>query len=96
VAASDRTNGIKLSFGGDTIRLHTESPDTGESDDEVSCEHEGAAIDVGVNAQYLLDELAAIQGDDVEIGTAGELDPTTLKALGDESGSVIVQMPMRL
>lgn len=96
VAASDRTGGVKLSFGGEAIKLSSESPEGGESMDEISCEYSGPGGDVGVNARYLIEALGAMESERVVIGSAGELDPLTIKAEGDESGSVAVVMPCRL
>lgn len=96
VAASDRTGGVKLSFGGEAIKLSSESPEGGESMDEIACEYSGPGGDVGVNARYLIEALGAIEGERVVVSHGGELDPMTIKAEGDESGSVSVVMPMRV
>jgi DNA polymerase-3 subunit beta len=96
VAAAERTGGVKLSLGGDTLRLSSESPDTGESEDEVSCKHEGSSVDIGVNARYLIEALASVEAEYVRLETDGELDPIKVTAEGDESGSVGVLMPMKI
>jgi DNA polymerase-3 subunit beta len=96
VAAAERTGGVKLSIGGDTLRLSSESPDTGESEDEVSCKHEGSAVDIGINARYLIEALGALEAEHVRLETSGELDPIKLTAECDESGSTGILMPMKI
>lgn len=96
VAASDRTGAVKLSFGAESIQISSESPDGGEADDEVSCKMtKGNAVAVGCNAAYLEQALGVIDADHVEIKLGEELDPMTIRADGDESGSVAVVMPCR-
>lgn len=96
VAANDRTGTVKLSFGAESIRVSSESPGGGEADDEVSCKlTKGSPVDVGVNAAYLEQALGVIDADHVEIKLGEELDPLTIRADGDESGSVAVVMPCR-
>jgi DNA polymerase-3 subunit beta len=96
VAASDRTGGVKLSFTQSTLKLSSESPEGGDGGDEIACTHDGPEVEIGVNARYLEQALGVIEGEEVVIGSSGELDPITIKAAGDTSGSVAVTMPMRV
>ena len=96
VAASDRTGGVKLSFTREALRLSSESPEGGDGGDEIACTHDGPEVEIGVNARYLEQALAVIEGEMVEIVVSGELDPLSVKAVGDESGSVAVIMPLRV
>ncbi len=98
IAASDRTGGVKLTLGSNTIRFETESPESGEGFDEVACEYTGAEVTIGFNARYFLDVLSAIDDDEIILGISGDLDPALLKP-GSESASasyVAVIMPMRI
>lgn len=97
VAASDRTGAVKLSFGAESIQISSESPDGGDADDAVPCKMtKGSAVAVGCNASYLEQALGVIDADHVEIKLGEELDPMTIRADGDDSGSVAVVMPCRL
>ncbi len=95
VAASERTGGVKLSLVPGTMRITTESPDSGEGFDEVPIEYTGPAMTVGFNAKYFLDVLGALDEDEVELGFGGELDPVVVKPVGPRQFLAVV-MPMRI
>ena len=95
VAASERTGGVKLSLASGTMRITTESPDSGEGFDEVPIEYTGPAMTVGFNAKYFLDVLGALDEDEIELGFGGELDPAVVKPAGGRNFLAVV-MPMRI
>lgn len=100
VAASDRTGGVKLTFRkAGTVSVEAESPESGEGSDEVPIEATLASdLLVGVNANYLLDALLAIDGDEVAISLGGELDPVVVKPAAVSAGGsyLAVVMPLRI
>ncbi|WP_437926687.1 DNA polymerase III subunit beta [Sorangium sp. So ce291] len=98
LAANDRTGGVKLSIAPGTLRITSESPDTGAGFDELSVDYSGPEVTIGFNAKYFLDVLAAIDDEEVILGISGELDPAVLRP-GSESNQqsyVAVIMPMRI
>jgi DNA polymerase-3 subunit beta len=95
VAASERTGGVKLSVSQGTMRISTESPDSGEGSDEVPIDYAGAPMTIGFNARYFLDVLASLDDDEVELGFGGELDPAVLRPTGHRQFLAVV-MPMRI
>ncbi|WP_437287172.1 DNA polymerase III subunit beta [Sorangium sp. So ce406] len=98
LAANDRTGGVKLSIAPGTLRITSESPDTGAGFDELSVDYGGPEVTIGFNAKYFLDVLAAIDDEEVVLGISGELDPAVLRP-GSESNQqsyVAVIMPMRI
>lgn len=95
LAASDRTGGVKVSVSGKSLTVATESPESGAGTDELSVQHTGDAVSVGVNAKYLLDILGAVSGQYVALCTEGDMDPVVVRLLDDESYLAVV-MPMRV
>ena len=98
LAASDRTGGVKLAMTAGTLRITSESPESGNGFDEVPVDYAGPDLTIGFNAKYFLDVLAAIDDDEVILGISGELDPAVLRP-GTESAEqsyVAVVMPMRI
>jgi DNA polymerase-3 subunit beta len=95
VAASERTGGVRLALVGRTMRITTESPESGEGFDEVPVEYAGPNITIGFNAKYFLDVLAALDEDDVQLGLGGELDAAVLKPVSERQFLAVV-MPMRI
>jgi DNA polymerase-3 subunit beta len=98
LAASDRTGGVKLSVAPNTLRITSESPESGNGFDELSVDYNGPELTIGFNAKYFLDVLAAVDDEEIILGVSGELDPAVLRP-GTESSEqsyVAVIMPMRI
>ncbi len=95
VAASERTGGVKLGLTKGSMRISTESPESGEGFDEVPVEYAGANMTIGFNAKYFLDVLGALDEDEVQLGLGGELDPAVVRPVGQRQFLAVV-MPMRI
>jgi DNA polymerase-3 subunit beta len=95
VAASERTGGVKLSVSKGTMRITTESPESGEGFDELPIDYAGPNMTIGFNAKYFLDVLGALDEDEVQLGLGGELDPAVVKPVGARQFLAVV-MPMRI
>jgi DNA polymerase-3 subunit beta len=95
VAASERTGGVKLALTKGTMRITTESPESGEGFDEVPIEYSGPNMTIGFNARYFLDVLGALDEDEVQLGLGGELDPAVVRPVGQRQFLAVV-MPMRI
>lgn len=106
LAASDRTGGVKLSITESSLKITSESPESGNGFDEVPVDYHGPEISVGFNARYLLDVLKAITDEEITLGLSGELDPAVVKPTSNSGRSanaaegrvdyVAVVMPMRI
>lgn len=100
VAASERTGGVKLSMTKGSMRITSESPESGDGFDEIPVEYAGPNMSIGFNAKYFLDVLASVTDDEVEISLSGELDPAVLRPAGGTTTSdrqfLAVVMPMRI
>jgi DNA polymerase-3 subunit beta len=100
IAASERTGGVKIGLQNGTMRITSESPDSGDGFDEVPVEYGGQQMTIGFNAKYFLDVLGALDDDEVSLGLSGELDPAVLQPVGAkekaEKQFLAVVMPMRI
>lgn len=100
VAASERTGGVKLSLTKGSMRITSESPESGDGFDEIPVEYAGPNMSIGFNAKYFLDVLGAISDEEVAVCLSGELDPAVLRPAGATSSSdrqfLSVVMPMRI
>jgi len=98
LAASDRTGGVKLSVAPGTLRITSESPESGNGFDELPVDYTGPELTIGFNAKYFEHVLAAIDDEEIILGVSGELDPAVIRP-GTESSEqsyVAVIMPMRI
>lgn len=98
VASSGKTGGIKLSFAANTVRVESESPESGSAFDELAIDFAGAPVTIGFNAQYVLDALDAIDADEVLLAVSGDLDPMLARPGAESEGGsfLAVLMPMRI
>lgn len=95
LSANDKTGGVKLAFVPGALRITGESADTGSAFDEISTDYTGAEMWLGMNAQYALDALGALDCDEVRLGVSGELNPMIVQA-GNYDDFTGVLMPMRI
>ena len=98
LAASDRTGGVKLSVATNTLRITSESPESGNGFDELSVDYDGPELTIGFNAKYFLDVLDAISDEEVILGISGELDPAVVRPASEsnEQSYIAVVMPIRI
>ncbi len=96
--ADERSRAIRVQFGAGEIRIFASSLETGESEESVPAEYTGPELEIGFNAQYLLDFLRAVPQEQVAFSlkdqkSAGELQPAGTESR-DEYRYVV--MPMRI
>lgn len=60
--SEQRGRAVKFSFSDTRLRLSAINPDTGEAADDVDAAFEGEDLEIGFNARYLHDILAALPG----------------------------------
>src|SRR2546430_16946357 len=65
VVASDQTHRIRLAFAGGAAKFSVQTPDLGEAQDELAVTYEGEPLEIGFNAQYLLEILKFMHTDEV-------------------------------
>lgn len=95
ILANEKYRGIRLELVKDRLKIQANNPDQEEAQDEVEVAYGGDAMEIGFNVNYLLDALAAIDGDDVEVGFTDSNSSCLIRNPGDDEARYVV-MPMRL
>jgi len=95
--SDERSRAIRVRVADGEVRVHSSVSDTGESEESIPVEYKGPSVEIGFNAQYLVDFLRAVATDEIafhfkDAHSAGELRPGGEKA--DNYRYVI--MPMRI
>ena len=93
--ASEKTRAVKMALDRDKITLSVTSPENGTAAEEVPGEYASTNFEIGFNARYLMDILAQVEGDIVEVHLADAAAPTLLRE-NDKSAALYVLMPMRV
>jgi DNA polymerase III subunit beta len=96
--ADERSRAIRVQFLTGEVKVFSSSVEMGESEESVTSEYQGPDIEIGFNAQYLLDFLRAIPQDHVAFElkdqkSAGEMRPAG-DGVADQYRYVV--MPMRI
>jgi DNA polymerase-3 subunit beta len=96
--ADERSRAIRVQFTTGEVKIFSSSIETGESEESVPSEYAGPDMEIGFNAQYLLDFLGAINQEQVAFElkdqkSAGELHPVED---GTQDHYRYVVMPMRI
>ncbi len=58
--SAERSKGIKFTIEKNRMRLFSSNPEIGEARDRLAVEYKGQDLEIGFNAQYLLDFLTAV------------------------------------
>jgi DNA polymerase-3 subunit beta len=95
--SDERSRAIRVRVSPGEVKIHSSVSDTGESEESIPVEYSGPAVEIGFNAQYLLDFMKAVSNEQVAFHfkdphSAGEMRPAGEKA--DNYRYVI--MPMRI
>jgi len=93
--ASEKTRAVKMALETDKITLSVTSPENGTAAEEVSGDYKSDGFEIGFNARYLMDILAQVEGDTVEVHLADAAAPTLIRE-NDKAGALYVLMPMRV
>ena len=93
--ATEKTRAIKLSLQSGRLLLSAVSSETGRGQDELDVSYVDGPLEIGFNARYVLEMLAQIAGDTLDVEIASPASPTLVRDAGD-GGVVYVLMPMRV
>jgi DNA polymerase-3 subunit beta len=96
--ADERSRAIRVQFTAGEVKIFSSSVETGESEESVPSEYTGPDLEIGFNAQYLLDFLRATSQEQIAFElkdqkSAGELHPVDD---GSHGHYRYVVMPMRI
>ncbi|WP_294280021.1 DNA polymerase III subunit beta [uncultured Sphingomonas sp.] len=93
--ATEKTRAVKMALDRDRITLSVTSPENGTASEEVPGEYTALGFEIGFNSRYLLDILAQIDSDLVEVHLADAAAPTLIRE-NDKAPALYVLMPMRV
>ncbi len=98
VVASDQTHRVRLAFSGGVLKFSVNTPDLGEAQDEIAITYDGDSLEIGFNANYLLEVLKYMPTDEVRFTFSAAERAATVEPVGwDDSASYLcLVMPLRL
>jgi DNA polymerase III subunit beta len=95
ILSNEKYRGVRLTFAPGLLTVQAHNPEQEEAEDQVEVAFTGEEIEIGFNVSYLLDALAAINVENVEVGLTDANSSCLIRAPGDVTVKYVV-MPMRL
>jgi DNA polymerase III subunit beta len=95
ILSNEKYRGIRVTVKKNVITVQAHNPEQEEAEEEIEVAYSGADLEVGFNVNYLLDALAAIDGQEVELGLTDSNSSCLIRSPGNASARYVV-MPMRL
>lgn len=99
LTADERSHGIKLKLGAGRMVLSSRAADIGESTETISVDYSGSEVEIGFNANYVLDFLGVVGSDETLIEMSDPDEPALFRPAARGEGEPayrFVVMPLRL
>jgi DNA polymerase-3 subunit beta len=95
ILSNEKYRGVRLTVRPDLLTIQAHNPEQEEAEDQIEVAYKGDEVEIGFNVNYLLDALAAIETEKVEIGLTDSNSSCLIRAPGTTNTKYVV-MPMRL
>jgi DNA polymerase III subunit beta len=95
ILSNEKYRGIRINVKKNAITVQAHNPEQEEAEEEIEVTYDGGDLEVGFNVNYLLDALAAIDGQEVELGLTDSNSSCLIRSPGGTDARYVV-MPMRL
>ncbi len=95
ILSNEKYRGVRLEMDNNRLGLQAQNPEQERAEEDVEVEYQGERLEIGFNVSYLLDPLAALESDSIELILIDGNSSCVIRAPGDESTEHVV-MPMRL
>ncbi|MCB0753699.1 MAG: DNA polymerase III subunit beta, partial [Ignavibacteriae bacterium] len=95
ILSNEKTNGIKATLQKNTMTISANHPSFGHASETVSVDYNGAELDIGFNAKYMLESLAVLEVNEIIFELNNELSPVVVRS-EEEPDFLGIIMPLKL
>jgi DNA polymerase-3 subunit beta len=95
ILSNEKYRGVRLELSPNSVLLQANNPEQEEAVETLEVEYSGDAMEIGFNVNYLLDALAAVDSEQVELGVTDANSSCLIREPGTDRTKFVV-MPMRL
>ena len=95
ILSNEKYRGVRLELSPNSVVLQANNPEQEEAVETLEVEYAGETMEIGFNVNYLLDALAAVDSEQVELGVSDANSSCLIREPGTD-GTKFVVMPMRL
>jgi DNA polymerase-3 subunit beta len=93
--SNEKTKPVKIEFESHSMTLRSNTPEMGEAMEQIPAEYNGEPMVMGFNARYMLEALAVMTSEQVQLELNDPLSPGILRP-SDQEQYFYVIMPMRV
>lgn len=95
ILSNEKLRGVFLNFNQDSLQLRANNPEQDEAIEDLAIQYQNTPLEMSFNAQYLLDVLGVLDGDDVNMSMT-EANQSVLVQDPAHPDQTYVVMPMRV
>ena len=95
ILSNEKLRGVFLNFNADSLQLRANNPEQDEASEDLAIQYQDASLEMSFNAQYILDVLSVLDGEDVCM-TMSEANQSVLVQDPTQQDQTYVVMPMRV
>ena len=95
ILSNEKLRGVFLNFNADSLQLRANNPEQDEASEDLAIQYQDASLEMSFNAQYILDVLSVLDGEDVCM-TMTEANQSVLVQDPNQQDQTYVVMPMRV
>lgn len=95
ILSNEKLRGVFLNFNADSLQLRANNPEQDEAIEDLAIQYNNSPLEMSFNAQYLLEVLNVLDGDDV-VMTMTEANQSVLVQDPAQQDQTYVVMPMRV
>ncbi len=95
ILSNEKYRGVRLTLSAGKLSLQAQNPEQESAEEDVEVSYDGDEIEIGFNVGYLLDPLAALDSDEIEMTLIDGNSSCVISSPGETLNAHIV-MPMRL
>ncbi len=88
ILSNEKYRGIRFALKPNTLVIQSHNPEQEEAEEELEVGYDGEELEIGFNVNYLLDALAAIDAQDVQIGLTDGNSSCLIRAAADSSAEL--------
>lgn len=95
ILSNEKLRGVFLNFNQDSLQLRANNPEQDEAVEDIAIQYQDAPLEMSFNAQYILEVLGVLDGDDVKMSMS-EANQSVLVQDPAHPDQTYVVMPMRV
>lgn len=95
ILSNEKYRGVRFVVDENRLVIQSNNPEQEEAEEEVTASYGGPALEVGFNASYMLDALAAVDEEQVDVALTDANSSALIRGKDNASDKYVV-MPMRL